>query len=962
MGRKRTAAVLLVLALVAWLVSGSAVGLGRSLARAAVTEPTTYVANTNDNTITEYMAGAQGNVPSVRSIGGPQSGNTGLQRPVAVAFDRAQTLYVANSASNTITEYRAGASGDERPIRTITGLASPPNGLALDGAGTLYVATYPVVPVLTSRGIASAATHSGSFAAGPQPVPTGAPTAAPTAGPTSTAAPSRTGSILEFQPGANGNARPIRTIGGLDQPVGVAIDRAQHLYVLNSPSRGPGSIVEFAPGASGNATPARTITGPRNGLSNPMGIALDAAQNLYVVNYSDADPNGVPTNALYTGSISEYASGWRAETPPNRTISEVDRPLAIAIDGAGNLYTGNTTGGDGTSDSVMEYAAGALDGAGPIHTITGQSAGVSNPAGVAIAGVPPLPPPPSPATSTASSIPSTGRATPRSTSSAAPSTSTPAPTPITGPIVPLTFAAGPQLPPPPSAVRPVLPSTASPRFQVSPPKGSPGQLVTAQGVGYPPNAEIRIVFSPTGKPAPAATPGPGARLPGEHGPQDSAGVMLASTTTASPAAGGPATVEMTSPPFPANRAGDFVVSFTLPSTSPGSYLIQARSPCCQDQRAPFTLVVASSDGRSHLTQLSQSLPTPRQVADEVVRDPSTLVHGLALAAFMLFVVGFPAELFNKTLEDEENYREVRGWFGWLRRRPRWASRLRVPSAVVRFGSRPSVQFIAFCVAAAAVTALVDPDVLHYCQGGNLECTQSWWSRTLEVFIGFLIAIPVTTLLYAVPEEAVSRAASGQASRLRALPLALFFAAVFAAWSAVGQFLPGYVYGLVAGYAALSTRRLKEHEEGLAVLFGGIAVLAVSVLMWVTWGPVRSAAEEPGAGFLTLTLNATLSQLVVLGLQAVVFGLMPFTFLAGAKLRRWNLWFWGGLYGAAALLYAMVLVISTRETLGKARATNNEAMVIGLFLGFGALSLLFWGYFRIRAHYRDRDRNVAERSA
>ena len=40
----------------------------------------------------------------------------------------------------------------------------------------------------------------------------------------------------------------------------------------------------------------------------------------------------------------------------------------------------NTTGGDGTSDSVMEYAAGALDGAGPIHTITGQSAGVSTPA------------------------------------------------------------------------------------------------------------------------------------------------------------------------------------------------------------------------------------------------------------------------------------------------------------------------------------------------------------------------------------------------------------------------------------------------------------------------------------------------------------------------------------------------------------------------------------------------------
>jgi hypothetical protein len=660
MGRKRTAAVLLVLALVVWLVSASAVGPGRSPVRAAVAEPTTYVANTNANTITEYPAGADGNVQPVRSVAGPK--NTGLQGPVAVALDRAQTLYVANSTTNTITEYEAGAIGDARPIRVITGLASPPNGLALDGAGNLYVATYPVLPIPASRAIASAGTYSRSSAPAPQPPPT----VAPTPGPTPTAGPSKTGSILEFAPGANGNATPIHIIGGLDQPVGVAIDRAQDLYVVNSASSGHGSIVEFVPGPNGNATAARTITGPDNGLSNPMGVALDAAQNLYVVNYSDHNASGGVTNDPHSGSISEYARGWKAETPPSRVISGVDRPLAIAVDGVGNLYTGNTTRGEVSSDSVMEYAAGALDGAGPTHIVTGQSAGIDNPAGVAIAGVLPPPPSTSRSTSTASSIPSTGTATtaPRSTSSTSTpaSTPTPAPTPITGPIVPLTFASGPLLPPPPPAVRPVLPSTASPRFQVSPPKGSPGQLVTAQGVGYPPNAEIRIVFSPTGTPAPAATPGPGARLSGEHGPQGSAGaVMLAST--ASPAASDPATAEMTSPPFSANRAGDFIVSFTLPSISPGAYEIQARSPCCQDQRAPFTLVVASSDGRSQLTQLSQGLPTPRQVAAEVVRDPSTLVHGLALAAFMLFVVGFPAELFNKTLEDEANYREVRGWLG-----------------------------------------------------------------------------------------------------------------------------------------------------------------------------------------------------------------------------------------------------------------------------------------------------------
>jgi hypothetical protein len=484
--------------------------------------------------------------------------------------------------------------------------------------------------------------------------------------------------------------------------------------------------------------------------------------------------------------------------------------------------------------------------------------------------------------------------------------------------------------------------------------------VTAHGLGYPPNAEITLVLSPRGDRASAGTTHPGARLPDDGGPRVAAEQVGRISTAALVVSEGTA-LELASPPFTADRAGDFVVSFRTPHLSPGGYVVQARSPCCQDQIAPLTLVAVSSpSGRTALTQLSQSLPSPRQVAVEIARDPTVLLHGLALAVFMLLLVGFPAELFNKTLEDEDNYAEVRRWFRWRRRLPRLVPRIPIPARMARLGSRPGVQFAAFCVVAAALTALVDPDVLHYCQGGELVCAGDWWRKTLEVFIGFLVAIPVTTLVYGVPEEAVTRTASGQASRLRVLPLALLAAALFAAWSAVGQFLPGYVYGLVAGYAALRTRQPSERDEGLAVLFGGTAVLAVSVLMWLTWGPVRDAAEGDEAGFAILSLNAMLSQLVVLGVQVVVFGLMPFTFLAGAKLKRWKTWVWGALYGTAALFYAVVLVISTRDTLGKARATNDEVVVIGLFLGFGALSILFWGYFRLRARYRERA--TSERTA
>jgi hypothetical protein len=276
----------------------------------------------------------------------------------------------------------------------------------------------------------------------------------------------------------------------------------------------------------------------------------------------------------------------------------------------------------------------------------------------------------------------------------------------------------------------------------------------------------------------------------------------------------------------------------------------------------------------------------------------------------------------------------------------------VPAWLARHASRPAVRFAAFCVVAAACTTMVDPDVLHHCHEG-LECTTDWWRKTVAVFLGFLVAVPVTTLLYAVPEEAVSRTVSRQQSNLRVLPLALLAAAVFAAWSVLLRFLPGYVYGLVAGYAVVETRRLSRRHRGLAVLVGGGAVLAMSVIVWLVWGPIHEAAAERGAGLAMLTLDTTLTQLVVLGVQAVVFGLLPFSFLAGARLKEWSRLAWVGLYGAGAVFYALVLTVSTRETMGTARATGNELEVVALFLAFGAFSVLFWGYFRVRAHRRAR---------
>ena len=59
---------------------------------------------------------------------------------------------------------------------------------------------------------------------------------------------------------------------------------------------GGGSITEYAPGARGNAGPVVTISGSATGLSNPNGVAFDAAGDLFVTNVGN-------------DSVTEYAPG-----------------------------------------------------------------------------------------------------------------------------------------------------------------------------------------------------------------------------------------------------------------------------------------------------------------------------------------------------------------------------------------------------------------------------------------------------------------------------------------------------------------------------------------------------------------------------------------------------------------------------------------------------------------------------
>jgi hypothetical protein len=288
-----------------------------------------YVANSGNNSIIIYAAGDSCNATPARTISGS---NTGLDAPSFIALDAAGRLYVSN-AGNTITVYAAGATGNATPTATIAGSDTGfTGGIALDAAGQLYVAN--------SLNCDFSDCHDASitvYAAGATGNPT--PTATIHGSNTGLYDPSGIAldgagrlyvangqSITVYAAGATGNATPIATIQGtntgLYYPAGIALDATGRLYVANPvgpllPSCGPGSIAVYAAGANGNATPIATIEGSNTGLNTPAGIALDAAGRLYV-----ASPGfGGCGSTSRSNTVTVYTPGATGNVAPTGRIA-----------------------------------------------------------------------------------------------------------------------------------------------------------------------------------------------------------------------------------------------------------------------------------------------------------------------------------------------------------------------------------------------------------------------------------------------------------------------------------------------------------------------------------------------------------------------------------------------------------------------------------------------------------------
>jgi sugar lactone lactonase YvrE len=311
-----------------------------------------------------------------------------LNQPATVALDGSGNMYIADSIHNRIRKVdaktnlistiagngSAGFAGDNGPATSAE--LNIPNGVAVDGAGNIYIAdtgNNRVREIYANTGIIVTVAGNGTISS------VGGGTYSGDGGPASAAGlngpwgvtvdlagnlyiadtgnhrvrriDANTGVITLVA--GNGTADPVTGAGtwsgdggaavdaSLNRPLAVAFDAAGNMYIpdkLNNRVRvvsTSGTITTFAgtgdPGYSGDGGAAVSAE-----LWSPSGVIVDAAQNVYI---SDSQNNAIrkvnTSGTIATIVINTVGKYWDgAALQPIALYG----PIGLALDGNGNLY------------------------------------------------------------------------------------------------------------------------------------------------------------------------------------------------------------------------------------------------------------------------------------------------------------------------------------------------------------------------------------------------------------------------------------------------------------------------------------------------------------------------------------------------------------------------------------------------------------------------------------------------
>lgn len=178
----------------------------------------------------------------------------------------------------------------------------------------------------------------------------------------------------------------------LNAPSGVAADAAGNVYISDTGNArvrkvaSNGTITAVAgsgtPGFGGDGGTATSAQ-----LSLPMGLAVDAAGNLFIADFTNNRVRKVSAGGTITTVAGNGSSGYSGDSGP-AVNARLSTPQGVAVDAAGNLYIADTgnhvirqVGPSGLIGTTVGVAGvpGSSGDSGPATQVQ-----IGNPAGVAV--------------------------------------------------------------------------------------------------------------------------------------------------------------------------------------------------------------------------------------------------------------------------------------------------------------------------------------------------------------------------------------------------------------------------------------------------------------------------------------------------------------------------------------------------------------------------------------------------
>lgn len=345
----------------------------------------------------------------------------------------------------------------------------------------------------------------------------------------------------------------------------------------------------------------------------------------------------------------------------------------------------------------------------------------------------------------------------------------------------------------------------------------------------------------------------------------------------------------------------------LPTESFGGTVGQSATVTRDEPAAPNTL--------------SQALPTVQQI----IGNPVVIGAAAASSLALLFLVAFPAELLNSTID--ENYERMFGRIPKLKLP--WLKRLRE-----RLKKAPLVGGLALTALAGLIFSFSDPQF-----GFDVASLRLFLACVIGMFVLGYVANAIT--------GAILRKRWSIGSVIELQPLGLVVAIVGVVLSRVLDFAPGLLIGLVLGLSLSASATLRE--EARSVLIWAGIVLGLAIACWVAYS-LMSGVVAPDT-FGGALFDDTLVAIATEGISGLVIGLLPVGYLDGASVFRHSKVQWIATY-LVALVAFFVIVVPSGALWGDIRGPFWIWLTV--LLVFAAVCVGTFLYFRFRRTEADEE--------